>query len=129
MSAVLLGLPACVAGAATTAAGLARGRPDLLPGQRPAVRRLRPRGPAGHGGRLWRRRDAGDGARCGPVRALEEERDFLLRSLEDLGRERAAGDLGEEDDRARRDDYTPRAAAVLRRLAAEGAEPPAAGAP
>ncbi|MFP5377645.1 MAG: tetratricopeptide repeat protein [Acidimicrobiia bacterium] len=60
------------------------------------------------------------------MRALEEERDFLLRSLDDLERERAAGDLADEDYRALRDDYTARAAAVLRRLAAEDAAPPAA---
>ena len=48
--------------------------------------------------------------------ALESERDFLLRSLDDLEAERAAGNL--EDDRYRvlRDDYTARAAAVLRSI-------------
>ncbi len=48
--------------------------------------------------------------------ALEEERDFLLRSLEDLEAEHAAGDLEEEDYKALEEDYTARAAAVLRRL-------------
>lgn len=47
---------------------------------------------------------------------LEEERDFLLRSLDDLDGERAAGDLEEDDYRALEEDYTARAAAVLRRL-------------
>ncbi|HSL59442.1 MAG TPA: hypothetical protein VK866_16460 [Acidimicrobiales bacterium] len=48
--------------------------------------------------------------------ALEEERDFLLRSLDDLERERDAGDLTDDDYVTLRDDYTARAAAVLRAL-------------
>ena len=48
---------------------------------------------------------------------LEEQRDFLLRSLEDLEREHDAGDLDEADYLALKDDYTARAAAVLRSLA------------
>lgn len=48
--------------------------------------------------------------------ALEEERDFLLRSLRDLERERAAGDVDEGDYDALKDDYTARAAAVIRAL-------------
>lgn len=52
------------------------------------------------------------------VSALEEQRDFLLRSLEDLEAERAAGDIDDDDYLALRDDYTARAAAVLRRLEA-----------
>ena len=47
---------------------------------------------------------------------LEEQRHFLLRSLEDLEREWAAGDLDEADYRALRDDYTARAAEVLRSI-------------
>ena len=47
---------------------------------------------------------------------LEEERDFLLRSLDDLEGEHAAGDLADDDYRALKEDYTARAAAVLRRL-------------
>jgi len=47
---------------------------------------------------------------------LEEERDFLLRSIDDLDREYEAGDLDEGDYRSLRDDYTARAAAVLRSL-------------
>lgn len=50
------------------------------------------------------------------VTELEEERDFLLRSLEDLEAEHAAGDLEDDDYRALEEDYTARAAAVLRRL-------------
>lgn len=48
--------------------------------------------------------------------ALEEERDFLLRSLEDLEREHDAGDVDEVDYQALKDDYTARAATVLRAL-------------
>ncbi len=49
-------------------------------------------------------------------RELEEERSFLLRSLEDLDREHAAGDLSDEDHAVLRDGYTARAAAVLKTL-------------
>ena len=45
--------------------------------------------------------------------ALEEERDFLLRSLRDLDREYEAGDVDEDDYRTLRDDYTHRAAIAL----------------
>jgi tetratricopeptide (TPR) repeat protein len=48
--------------------------------------------------------------------ALEEQRDFLLRSLEDLDRERAAGDVDDHDYQALRDDYTARAAQVIRSI-------------
>ncbi len=47
---------------------------------------------------------------------LEEERDLLLRSLDDLETEREAGDLDDEDYQALHDDYTVRTAAILRRL-------------
>jgi len=53
--------------------------------------------------------------------ALEEQRDFLLRSLEDLEREHAAGDVDDADYAALKDDYTARAATVLRAL--EGGPP------
>jgi tetratricopeptide (TPR) repeat protein len=43
-----------------------------------------------------------------------DQREFLLRSLEDLEREHAAGDLDDDDYRVLRDDYTARAAAALR---------------
>jgi tetratricopeptide (TPR) repeat protein len=64
--------------------------------------------------------------RAGPVdpdayAALEEQRDFLLASLDDLEREREAGDIDEADYAALRDDYTARAAAVLRALDEGGA--------
>ena len=54
---------------------------------------------------------------------LEEERRFLLDSLRDLEREHDAGDLGEDDYTTLRDDYTARAASVLRALEA-GSRPP-----
>jgi tetratricopeptide (TPR) repeat protein len=48
--------------------------------------------------------------------ALRDERDFLLRSLDDLDREHAAGDVDDHDYEVLRDDYTARAAAVLRSI-------------
>lgn len=48
--------------------------------------------------------------------ALEEERRFLLRSLADLDREYAAGDVDDDDYRELRDGYTVRAAATLRAI-------------
>lgn len=47
---------------------------------------------------------------------LEEERDFLLRSLQDLDGEREAGDVDDVDYTALRDDYTARAARVIRTI-------------
>jgi hypothetical protein len=51
--------------------------------------------------------------------ALVDQRDFLLRSLEDLEREHEAGDIDVHDYTALKDDYTVRAARVLRALQAE----------
>jgi tetratricopeptide (TPR) repeat protein len=48
--------------------------------------------------------------------ALESERDFLLRSLDDLEAERETGDLAADHYQALRDQYTARAAAVLRSI-------------
>jgi tetratricopeptide (TPR) repeat protein len=59
--------------------------------------------------------------------ALEDQRDFLLRSLDDLEREHEAGDVDERDYAALKDDYTARAAVVLRALDADLAAPPATG--
>lgn len=59
---------------------------------------------------------------------LEEERDFLLASLRDLEEGRHAGDLAEDDYTSLRDDYTARAAAVMRAIAA-GPAPRPRGAP
>jgi tetratricopeptide (TPR) repeat protein len=61
----------------------------------------------------------------GPGGPLQEQADFLLRSLEDLEREHAAGDVDDDDYAALKDDYTARAAAVLR--AVEAGRPSAAG--
>lgn len=47
---------------------------------------------------------------------MEDQRDFLLRSLEDLEREHEAGDLDDDDHRTLRDDYTIRAAETLRAI-------------
>lgn len=58
---------------------------------------------------------------------LAEERDFLLRSLEDLEREHDAGDIGDDDYATLRDDYTARAAEVLRAI--EGDRPAAEARP
>lgn len=54
---------------------------------------------------------------------LEDKRGFLLRSLEDLEAERQAGDISDTDYRSLHEDYTARAAAVLRAL--DEAEAPA----
>jgi tetratricopeptide (TPR) repeat protein len=48
--------------------------------------------------------------------ALEDERDFLLRSLDDLEREHAAGDVDEHDYATLKDDYTARAARAIRAI-------------
>jgi cytochrome c-type biogenesis protein CcmH/NrfG len=47
---------------------------------------------------------------------LEAERDFLLRSLDDLEAERADGSIDDESYQRLHDDYTARAAAVIRAL-------------
>ena len=54
---------------------------------------------------------------------LEEERDFLLASLQDLEREYAAGELSDRDYQALHDDYTARAAVVLKALQRDSARP------
>ena len=48
--------------------------------------------------------------------ALEEQRDFLLASLRDLEAEHEAGDIDDVDYAALKDDYTARAASVLRAI-------------
>ena len=53
--------------------------------------------------------------------ALEEQRDFLLRSLDDLEREHEAGDVDDHDYRSLKDDYTARAARVIRSIEAHEA--------
>lgn len=59
-----------------------------------------------------RRRDLDPDA----LAALEEERDFLLRSLQDLEREHDAGDVDDSDYEELKDDYTARAAAAIRAI-------------
>ena len=59
---------------------------------------------------------------------LEDQRDFLLRSLDDLEREWLAGDLDDADYRALKDDYTVRAAEVLRAIEEGGVAPAPPGA-
>ena len=61
--------------------------------------------------------------------SLEEQRDFLLRSLDDLEREHDAGDVDEADYQSLKDDYTARAAVVLRSLADGQAAPAAVARP
>jgi tetratricopeptide (TPR) repeat protein len=60
---------------------------------------------------------------------LQEQRDFLIASLRDLERGREAGELAEADYVALRDDYTARAAAVLREMEQGRARPGARRAP
>ncbi|MDQ6616327.1 MAG: hypothetical protein M3083_16690, partial [Actinomycetota bacterium] len=50
------------------------------------------------------------------LESLRQEREFLLRSLADLDAEYEAGDIEEKDYRSLTDDYTARAAAVLRAI-------------
>ncbi|MCU1495802.1 MAG: cytochrome c biosis factor [Acidimicrobiaceae bacterium] len=54
---------------------------------------------------------------------LAEERDFLLRSIEDLEREHAAGDVDDADYAALRAGYVGRAAATLREISAAATPP------
>lgn len=65
--------------------------------------------------------DADTGKRSGrldpdALAALEDQRDFLLRSLDDLEREREAGDVDEHDYETLKDDYTARAARTIRAI-------------
>lgn len=55
------------------------------------------------------------------VAELTEQQAYLLRSLDDLDAEFAAGDIGADDYATLRDDYTRRAAAVLRAIEARRA--------
>src|SRR5581483_9680235 len=108
-----------------------RPRPGLSPLAPPAGagRHRRRPGPRGGGAR---RAEGGtrlsSATRFDPdaLASLESERDFLLRSIADLETERAAGNLDDERYQALKDDYTARAAAVLRSIE-EGhdARPPA----
>lgn len=55
--------------------------------------------------------------------ALEIERDFLLKSLQDLEEEHEAGDVSEDDYARLRDRYTARAAEVLRAIGTDDGVP------
>lgn len=79
---------------------------------REAVATTSPKGKAASKSASARRRELDPDA----LAALEEERDFLLRSLEDLEREYAAGDVDDSDFQELKDDYTARAAAVIRAI-------------
>lgn len=61
-------------------------------------------------------RGATGSASAQAIERLTEQRDLLLRSLDDLEREHQAGDLSDEDYEALYDSYTARAAAALREL-------------
>jgi tetratricopeptide (TPR) repeat protein len=61
--------------------------------------------------------------------ALEEQRDFLLRSLADLEREHRAGDVDDHDYATLKDDYTARAARTIRAIEAHQARVAAARPP
>ena len=61
--------------------------------------------------------------------ALEDQRDFLLRSLDDLEREHAAGDVDEGDYETLKDDYTARAARTIRAIESHQARARAARRP
>jgi tetratricopeptide (TPR) repeat protein len=54
---------------------------------------------------------------------LHAQRDFLLRSLDDLEAERAAGEIDDATYARLHDDYTARAASVLRALRGDGSPP------
>jgi tetratricopeptide (TPR) repeat protein len=56
-------------------------------------------------------------------RELEDERSFLLRSLEDLDREHEVGDLSDEDHARLRDGYIARTAVVLKTLEGDRPDP------
>jgi tetratricopeptide (TPR) repeat protein len=56
------------------------------------------------------------GRRLDELAELEEQRRFLLRSIDDLEREHRAGDIDDADYEALHGDYTARAANVLRRI-------------
>jgi tetratricopeptide (TPR) repeat protein len=60
------------------------------------------------------------------VTALEDQRDFLLRSLDDLEREHDAGDVDDVDYETLKDDYTARAARTIRSIEAREAKAAAA---
>ena len=86
-------------------------------GGRPGARGARARAAGRHRGTDDRGRRRGR-RQVNPdqLAELEDERRFLLRSLSDLDRELAAGDVDEHDYAVLRDGYTARAADVIRAL-------------
>lgn len=62
------------------------------------------------------RRAGARGVDLDALAAQEEQRRFLLASLADLEREHAAGELDDDDYRQLKDDYTARAAALLKEI-------------
>lgn len=64
---------------------------------------------------------------AGATGSLEEERDFLLRSLDDLESERAEGNIDDATYQRLHADYTARAARVLHRLEGDRVAPVATG--
>lgn len=72
---------------------------------------------------------AGAGSDADERRRLEQERDFLLTSLDDLERERDRGAIDDATYERLHDDYTARAAATIRALAAGRPEPASAARP
>jgi tetratricopeptide (TPR) repeat protein len=102
-------------GGGTRARRAARGEPAGAVTPRPTVDRSGDAGPGAITGRAdeaRRRRELDPDT----LAALEEQRAFLLRSLEDLDREHDAGDVDDDDYEALKDDYTARAAAVIRAI-------------
>jgi tetratricopeptide (TPR) repeat protein len=84
-----------------------------------------PRRPPSRAGRGSAPPAAGHRADADTLAVLEEERQFLLDSLRDLESERETGELDDDDYATLRDDYTARAAKVLRRIEAAKADRPA----
>ncbi|MCU1489023.1 MAG: cytochrome c biosis factor [Acidimicrobiaceae bacterium] len=78
---------------------------------------MSPSAPAGGGVQQGELAPGSDPASAGELSRLRGERDFLLTSLEDLERERAAGDVSEDDYATLRAAYVGRAAEAIRGIA------------
>ena len=88
------------------------------PARRPPSRATAPSKPASRRDRARSTTRAAPTADPEALAALEEDRRFLLDSLRDLEGEREAGEIDEDDYTTLRDDYTARAATVLRQIEA-----------
>ena len=114
--------PPSRSGGGGTAARKAARQGEAAPSSSRSSGSTRSTGSTGAGGSSGATSSATGGGRRAPaldpdaLAALEEQRDFLLRSLRDLEREHDAGDLDDGDYAALKDDYTARAAAVLRAI-------------